>query len=261
LTGDTDAGRGGIVAVVLAGGRLSGAFARAAGTRWKAMAPVGDQPLVVRVVRALDAVPSVTGVYVPGPEGLSALLPAGAVWVPDAGSAIGNLLAALAAAGRGAGGVLVSGADLPAVTPEAVSAFLSAVPAGADVCLPLVEKAAFTRAFPGSPGIYVRLADGAFTAGGLLWARAEVLEQHEAICRALFGRRKSQLAMAALLGPRLVGRLLLGRLTVAEVEARVSALTGCACRAARGCAPELAYDVDTLFDLIDARRRFRRSLA
>jgi len=50
--------------------------------------------------------------------------------------------------------------------------------------------------------------------------------------------------MARLLGPLLVLRFLTRRLTVKQIESKAIELLGCTGGAVRGCAPELAFDID-----------------
>ena len=269
-------------AVVLAGGRLSGLFAWAAGTRVKALAPVCGVSVVARVLRALQETPGVVRIVVVGPEAVRdalATLPpappptidtpqspidnrrspiASPLWVPAGSSALENLcrgLDAVEAGGNGTRRVLVCGADTPLLTPLALADFLRRCPADADLCMPVVRKETFVRRFPGNLGIYVRLVEGAFSSGSQLLLRPRAVRENLPLLRSLHAARKSQLAMARLLGMDVVGKLVRGRLGVPELEARASALTRCRCRAVLDCAPELSYDIDVVLDLWDARRR------
>jgi hypothetical protein len=97
-------------------------------------------------------------------------------------------------------------------------------------------------------GIYVRLADGAFTSGGQMLVDPSAIERNAALLQRMFDRRKSQLAMSHALGPRFIARLIAGRLSVAELEERATELTGCVCRAVPDCDPLLAFDVDNVLD-------------
>jgi len=234
--------------VLLAGGRISGFFARAAGTRIKALVPVDGEPVVRRVARALAATERIGRVVAVGPDEVRDALGDLCLWQAETGSAPGNLRAGLERL-TGAARVLVCASDVAVLDPGALADFLRRAPAEADVCLPAVRKEAFVRTFPGDLGIYVRLADGAFTAGSECLIRPDVFARNEELFRRLFDRRKDQLAMAATLGRRLVWRLVTGRLTVAELETRLSELTGCRCRAVLDCRPELAFDLDSVLDL------------
>lgn len=244
-------------AVVLAGGRITGLFARVAGTRVKGLIRLGGQPLVTRAAAALRAAPEVGRVIVVGPEAVCAALPGGCDWCPEGDSALANLAAGLAALGEGGEGrVLVCGVDVPALEAAAVSDFLRRAPAEADLCMPVVRREAFRAAFPGEPGIYVQLTEGAFTAGSQLLLNGHVFRRNRPLLERFYALRKSQLAMARAFGWEVVRDLVRGRLSIAELERRASALTGCTCRAVPDCRPGLACDLDTVLDYYSARRRW-----
>jgi molybdopterin-guanine dinucleotide biosynthesis protein A len=237
-------------ALIMAGGRIDGAYARAAGTAVKGLVPVGGKPLVRWVAEALLATPGIARVGVVGPEAVRAAAGETCLWAAERGSAIDNLEAGLERLGPGgAGRVLLCGTDAPALAPEALEDFLQRAPVDADICLPAVRKEAFQAAFPRNSRIYVRLREGAFTGGSQYLARAAALLENLPLLRDLFSRRKSQLGMARTFGVGLAWRLLTGRLGIAEIEARASDLTGFRCRAVLDCRAGLAFDLDNLPDL------------
>jgi hypothetical protein len=64
----------------------------------------------------------------------------------------------------------------------------------------------------------------------------------------LFDARKSLVRMAAVLGPRLLLRFIMGRLRIEDIETRAHALLGVEARAVRDASPALCFDVDSLAD-------------
>ena len=245
---------GPVDAVVLAGGRISGAFARAAGTRVKALAPVGGAPLLSRLAAALRETPELGRVLVVGPEELRSALPDRVDWVPERRSGPDNVLAGLEALPPETGHVLLCASDLPTLTPDALSDFLRRAPLEADAVMPLVRYEAVRERFPGEVGYALRFREGRLTSGGMVLVRPDALLARLELARALFERRKNPLAMAAVLGWPFLRRLLTGRLSVHEVADRLSEMTGLRCAAVPECRPELAFDVDTLLDLRYANR-------
>ena len=246
-------------AIILAGGRISGAYARAAGTSVKALAPVGAVPLLQRVLEALRAAETVGRICVVGPECLRPLGAPGVVWQSESGTALANLRAGLERLGvDGSDRVLICASDLPFLGAASLNDFLRRAPEEADVALPVVRRETFTDAFPGNWGIYVRLSEGAFTAGSQLLVRPGALLENLPLVRRLFEQRKNQLGMARTLGAGMLWRLVTRRLTVSEIETRARALTGCHCAAVLDCRPELAFDVDNMLDLRYVERWFSR---
>lgn len=233
----------------MAGGRISGLFAWATGTTIKGLVPVAGEPLVLRVVRALQSTPGIRRVCVVGPEEVRGVLPAGVLWRREAGRVVQNLQAGTEELGISERRLLLCGVDLPVLTAEALADFLRRTPAEAEIAMPVVRKERFTSTFPGDLGIYVRLAEGSFTGGGQYLVDPARLLEVLPLLQRLFDSRKSQLAMTAVMGRAVVWKLIRHRLTVAELESRLSELTHCRCRAVMDCNPELAFDVDAWMDL------------
>ena len=240
-------------AVVLAGGALErDRFPGVGpGIRRKADLPILGRPMLWWTLRALRACPAVGQIVVVGdPElagaGLAAL---DACVVPEAGELDGNLRAGLDALGLDAARVLVLSGDLPLLTPAALEDLLRNAP-DADVVFPFVERREVERRFPGREFIFARTADGELTgcSAGLL-KPAAVREQWPWVERLLAARRYSPLRLALLLGLPLALKLLTRRLTVRDVERRLSTLLRLDGRGYRTPYPELAMDVDKESDL------------
>jgi len=237
-------------AIVLAGGRISGPYAEAAGTTVKALAVVRGEPVLRRVTAALQAASGIRRVCVVGPEAVRPVLTDGCLWEDETESALGNLLAGLERLGEAPSErALVCGSDVPALDAASVADFVARAPDTADIAMPLVRRESFLARFPGDPRPYVQLADGAYTSGSQFIVRPHALHANRPLLEALFQARKSQLGMVRLLGVGLTLRFLTRRLRIVDVEQRGSALTGCRCQAVGDCYPELAFDIDSLADL------------
>lgn len=237
-----------IPALVLAGGRIGGEYADAAGTPIKALAPVAGKPVIGAVLAALRQASGIGPICVVGPAEVRVVLDAGDLWEDDTGSAIGNLLAGirkLATPPR----LLLCGSDLPMVTAAALQDFLARAPANSEISLPLVRKQAYLDWFPGSENTFLRLKDGLFTAGSQFLIRPEPVLANRELIERFFNSRKSQAAMAMVIGLPTVAKFLAGRLSVREVEDKLTKLSGCRCKAVFDCRPELAFDIDSLPDL------------
>ena len=249
----------GVDALVMAGGRLNGAFPREAGADVKALASVGGAPILRVVVEALRGASHVRRVCVVGPEAVRAALPDWSdecIWQEERDSAVANMLAGFERLGvHEQSTVLLCGADVAALHAEAVDDLLARAAPEADVVLPVIRREAFDRHYPGNRSKYVRLAEGSFTAGSQFLVRPLVLLENLPLLENLFAGRKSQLRMTRTLGVGFVWKLLTRRLTVPELESRFSTLTGCHCRALLDCRPELAFDIDSVEDLRYLRRR------
>lgn len=253
-------------AVLPAGGRIAGSFAQEAGAEIKALISLHGLTLLERTIDALRATGRIARIVVIGPDELKnhaatraadvvlseaesgpANIFRGLQWLheqsasqPDGTQLNGAQLNGLQEAHR----VLVVTTDLPFLTPAAINGFLEACPATAEVCVPIIRREAFEARFPDCGGDYVRLRDGEWTMGCAFLLNSVALTRNRLHIERIFEARKSQLAMARLLGPLFIARFLCGRLQVAHIQARCESVLGCTGHAVLGCAPELAFDID-----------------
>lgn len=231
---------GGMEAIVLGGGEE--AWARKYGVRSKALVPYRGKPLAAWVLSAL-AEAGLSAIYVGENPGLA---PAPRLTLPDRGSLLENLEAALAHA---EGRVLVATADLPHLTPEAVRFVLERAPQAALV-YPIVPKEAVEARFPHTRRTYARLREGVFTGGNLLLLEKTLFYRALPLAKQAVALRKKPLALARLIGWDILLKLLLGRLSLGELEARASRILGVEARALLTPYPEVGVDVDREEELV-----------
>ena len=226
-------------AVVLAGGSPADPLAARFGVASKTLVPVHGRPMVEYTLESLRGAGVERIVYVGPPAGLD---PAPDVLVPDRGSLIANLEAGLAEADSQK--VVVASGDNPFITTEAVSWLLQNAP---DVALvyPIVPKEAVEKRWPGMRRTYARLRDGVFTGGNIIILDRELFERALPMARKIIELRKKPLALARLIGFGVLVKLLLGRLTIAELEARAEKLFGVPMKALITPYPEVGVDADS----------------
>ena len=256
----TAAGR--VTALVLAGRRGGGGadpMAAAAGVSHKALLPVAGVPMLLRVVSALRASPSVGRIVVcieapeetlAGLDGLDGVLPRAAAESPARSAA--------AALDEFGAPLLVTTADHALLTPAMVEHFVAAVPVGVAAAAALARSETVLAGFPGTRRTWLRFRDGAFSGCNLfLLAEAEGAARAVGFWRRVEAERKRPLAMARLLGPLTLLRFALGRLTL---RAALDALERrCSARLAAVEMPfaEAAVDVDKPADLALAEAALR----
>ncbi|MGC8967075.1 MAG: NTP transferase domain-containing protein [Thermus sp.] len=227
-------------AIVLGGGRE--AWAGKYGVRSKALVPYRGRPMAEWVLEALAGA-GLSAIYVGENPGLS---PPPRLTLPDQGSLLANLEAALA---QVEGRVLVATADLPHLTPEAVRFVLERAPEAALV-YPIVPKERVEARFPGNRRTYARLREGTFTGGNLLLLDKPLFFRALPLAKEVVALRKRPLALARRIGWDILLKLLLGRLSLGELEARARRLLGVEARALITPYPEVGVDVDREEDLV-----------
>lgn len=233
-----------ITAVVLAGGDRGDHLASGAGVATKALVPIHGRPMGSYVVTALEASRSVSEtIFVgPGSEGLAGrrlrAVPAGQRFAQSLALGLG---AALAVAPETP--MLVTTADVPWLTPEAVDRFVSAA-GDSELAYPIVPKQAALAAFPSHRRTFVRLKQGRFTGGNLMLLRPKLVGPLLELIDRLYLSRKNPIALAGLMGPGTLLALMFGRADLDRLERLASERLGGLVRAVVTQDACLAADVD-----------------
>jgi GTP:adenosylcobinamide-phosphate guanylyltransferase len=240
-------------AVVLAGG--DGAVIDP-DSRFKGLLTIAGKPMIEWVVEALKRSESVAevAVVVPTAEDLGGWVDMVDKLVISNGSFIENGLAGIRSFRDDRPALAVTG-DIPALTPEAIDDFVTrSLETGADFTYPLIPKEAMLEQFPGSERTYVKLVDGKVTGGNMMIVNPYLVEQNALLGQALFDTRKSAVQMARIIGFRFVAKLVLGRLDVPEVEAKLGEILGGTGAAVYTTYASIAADVDKPVDVEVAER-------
>ena len=240
-------------ALVLAGSRGGvDPVAVAAGVSDKALAEVGGATMLSRVVVALREA-----------RARRVVVAASSAAVADHAAALGAEVMAAAggpseSAARGLAEVgaplLVTTADHALLRPEWITAFLHAVPGGADMAVLLAERQAIECDAPPSRRTYLRFADGHWSGCNLFLLATPRAAVALDLWRQVEADRKSPWRIVGRIGPGLLLRYLLGRLTLAAALERLGAKAGVKAVAVPSASGLAAVDVDTAADLELVRR-------
>ncbi|MBV8116464.1 MAG: nucleotidyltransferase family protein [Candidatus Eremiobacteraeota bacterium] len=249
-------------AVVLAGGPADEVARRQPGVPNKAFIEIAGTTMVGRVLAALRNSPSVGRIAVVAPASVREHpgIALADELRPDGVRITESLRSGLA--GRIPNhDVLVVASDLPVLSVIAVDDFIARARAlDADLIYGCVERRVHAERFPDVPHTWARLRDGTFCGGGLVTIKPRALASLERFIERLGAARKHPLRLASLFGWDVLARYAIGRLTVAQAEARASRILGVRVRALISPYPETAVNVDRVSDialaetLIDAAR-------
>ncbi|NLG83628.1 MAG: NTP transferase domain-containing protein [Firmicutes bacterium] len=242
--------------IVLAGAKNDGPLRAVSQSPFEAGIAVGGRSLLDYVVGSLARVRGLDRVVVVGPpETLTPELRK-VVWriVSPGEGMVENLrrgLAALAPQDK----VLVITADIPLITPEAIEDFLARCrEREADVYYPVVERETIEARFPGAKRTYANLREGTFTGGNIILLSPAVFARHEKTIELAVALRKNTFGMARLLGLFCLFKLLLGRLSITEIERRVEKTMRFKGAAVVTPYAEIGIDVDKPSDLALVRK-------
>lgn len=117
--------------------------------------------------------------------------------------------------------------DLPFLTGAALDDFIArAEAAEADGVYAVVRKEACLREFPSLRRTFFHLKEGDFTGGNVSLVSVNLFPDCIEKMKEVFALRKNPLKLAAWLGPIFILKMLLHRLSLADVEKKVSELFG-----------------------------------
>lgn len=241
-------------ALVLAGGSSKGLEKE--GEQAKASIRIDKKSMLEYVIASLKNSNSVQRVAVVGPAALQEKLETDNVdiFLPAKGSLTKNMSLGLAEL-NSSGPVLITSSDIPLITPEAIDDFINRCEkVDADICYSVVDRERIEKFFPGVKRTYVTFREGTFTGGNVGLVNPEVVRENMELIEKAFGLRKSPVKLLRILGLRFVLKFILHRLTLGEVEQRVSLLLNSRGRAVITPYPQIGIDVDKMSDLELARR-------
>lgn len=244
-------------ALVLAGTRPGGdPLAAHAGVTHKALIDVGGQPMLARVLAALDAVPEVARIVVAidRPEVL-ARMPACNKPVASMPTATGPSATVMAAMEREGTPLLVTTADHALLRPEWVREFLAAPEGEADALVALARREAVLAAVPDTQRTWLRFSDDSYSGCNLFLLRTPAARGVVQLWQQMEAERKKPLSLLARLGIGHVLRYRLGWLSLAQALSRLGDLAGnVRIRPVILTDGRAAIDVDKPADLALARR-------
>jgi len=234
-------------ALVLAGSRPGGdPLAIHAGVSDKALLPIGGRTMLARVVEALRAA-GAAEIYVSASSNAVRDHAAALGAIPLAAAA-GPSASAREGLARAGAPLLLTTADHALLRPEWVRAFLDAAPA-CDVAALLARRPAVERDAPATRRTWLRFADGDWSGCNLFWLATPDADAALAMWQAVEADRKRPWRIVRRLGPGLLVRYLLGRLTLGDAVAALGVRAGTDARVVESPFGLAAVDVDKPADL------------
>lgn len=238
-------------AIILAGSKNSGPLKECSNENNEAMIKIGNKPMIRYVAEALFESRHISKVVIVGPEELKSVFPESAVTViaPEE-TAVQNLEKSLQYVNP-AYKTLVATCDIPLLTQNAVDEFiLMTTNKEVDLFYPVVPMEDINRILPDIKRTSVQLTEGTFTGGNLFVINPKAVCGCVSKVEQFVSFRKSPLKLCRLLGLKFVFKFLLKRLSISEIEKKVSELLGIKGKAVITHYPEIGVDVDKPSDFL-----------
>jgi len=245
-------------AIILAGGENSEHLSRFSSQSYEAMIEIAGKPMVTFVANALAATPEVERIFIMGPvtQLEHCVFPENVILLEGGQTITQTIQLGMKALGHERK-VLIVTADIPLLTPAAISDFLKQC-AGhqADLYYPIVSRDTNNQHYPGNKRTYVRFKDGTYTGGNLFLVNPIIVTQCLQVAEQFIDNRKKPFKLCCLLGWGFVLQFLVGTLSVSKVKERVADLLGITGAVIESSYPELGIDVDKPSDLELVRTTF-----
>lgn len=246
----------------MAGALNTGPLQKLSSAQYEAEIEIAGRPMLEYIVMALKKVSSIERIVVSGPESIMTEFCQSMIAqrVEPGDSMIDSLLNGLAVLNKNQP-VLVTTSDIPLITKEALEDFLANCRLrSGDVYYSFIAKELCEAKYPGVHRTYVKLREGVFTGGNVaLIAERAILENIEMLKKAA-ALRKKPLKLCSLLGWKCFLNLLVGKLTISEIEKRIAKAFNIKAVAIASQYPEIGIDVDKPGDLILARQILAESV-
>lgn len=242
-------------AIVLAGAPNKGLLRQISPAQYEAEIEIAGRPMLDYVVLALERVQAIDQIVIVGCESMLSNKINGErlIFIKPGSSVLESLengIRALTAKEP----VLVLTSDIPLITKEALEDFLIRChQQTGDIYYSFVPKTINDQKYPGVQRTYVRLKEGTFTGGNLVLLSPEIIHEKFTTLTKAIALRKRPIKLCGMLGWRYICKLLLGLLTIKEIEGRVAEVLRVKAVGIISPYPEVGIDVDKPSDLKLAR--------
>lgn len=243
-------------AIILAGQRTNGdPVAQAEGLPHKGLIEIAGKAMITRVVEALRHLTHLQGLYLLGdePQLLKKVENAGIKPLSTASSPALSVIKAIHEIGLEMP-LLVTTSDHPLLGPKMVDYFINHISADTDMAIGLAPAELVEKAYPGAIRTFYRFGDKRYCGCNLFLIACPEAERVIAFWRQMESMRKKPWRIAAKIGPGILIRYLFKRLTLEQLFAHMSKLTGARITPVILPFAEAAIDVDRLEDLVLVRK-------
>jgi len=238
-------------AFVLAGTKEKGPLEITTNVENKALIMIKDRPIIEYIIDALNNSENIDKILVVGPKDeLYPYIGKKVEEILDPGNSILENMEIGLNYFNSENNLLLLTSDIPLITSQAIDEFIEkCIEKEANIGYPIITKENIIRKYPETKRTYVKMKEGVFCGGNILFFKPEVFFQKKALIKELFDNRKIPWKYAKILGLKFILKFLFKTLTLDEIEKKVTKLVGCKSVAVMVSFPEIMIDLDKLSDL------------
>lgn len=247
-------------ALILAGTREKGSLEITENVENKALIMLDGRPMIDYIVDALNNSENIDKILVVGPKNeLQPYIGKKVDEIINPGNSILENMEIGLKFFNSAENLLFLTSDIPLITPEAIDEFLEiCTKRKAYIGYPIITKENIMKKYPETKRTYVKMKEGIFCGGNIVFFKPEVFFQKKKLIKELFDNRKATWKYVKILGLKFIFKFLFKTLTLKEVEKRVTDILGYNSIAAMISYPEIMIDLDKPSDLKLIRKFLER---
>ncbi len=238
--------------LILAGGRNEGKLKEYSPENHEALIKINNIPMIEYVISAVKAAQNTARVAVVGPKNdLEKSIDKNNIdkIIKSSNSIIDNIDKGIDEL-KPENYVFIVTSDIPLITSEIIDEFICYCrQKKADIYYPVISKQKNLEKFPDSGRTYVRLNEGTFTGGNIVVVKPHVLKESLEVLRKVMAWRKKPWKLGTILGFKFIIKLFFGKLSLQEIENRVSEIIGYKSLSLIIEYPEIGFDIDKPSDL------------
>ena len=238
-------------ALVLAGTKEKGPLEIAENVDNKALIMLDSRPMIDYIVDALNSSENIDRILVVGPKNeLHPYIGKKVDEILNPGNSIlGNMEIGLNFF-NSADNLLLLSSDIPLITSKAIDEFLEiCTKRKACIGYPIITKENIIKKYPETERTYVKMKEGIFCGGNIVFFKPEVFFQKKKLIKELFDNRKATWKYVKILGLKFILKFLFKTLTFKDIEKRISEIVGYKSIAVQITHPEIMIDLDKPSDL------------
>jgi len=247
-------------ALVVAGGKNDGALRKISDKKYESLIEIAGKPMVQHVIDAVKKVEEINDIVIVGPEELNDFTNNDYNIIIPKGRMINNIKRGIEALNN-QNHILIITSDIPLVTPEIIQEFIHRCKKEKkyDLFYPIISKEINLEKYPEVERTYVHLDEGVFTGGNLVLVSPTIIQGPLDWYNRILSLRKKPLKMSKMLGFKFIIKFIFRRLSITEVETRISEIIGHDCKALILEYPEIGFDVDKPSDLKMMREKYLKT--
>lgn len=245
--------------VILAGGETPEALTASLGAKSpgeRALIEINGRACIAYLLDSLQSVEQVETIAVVGkPSTLAVVqkLSSRVLRIEAKETLVDNILAGAKAVSSSQ--LVLCTVDIPLVTAQTWRDFLTRVEANnLEAAYPIVRGETVEKQFPQGKRTYATLTDGTFTGGNAFILPRAQLGDLKTVIDAAYRARKNPLAIARILGLGFVFKAMAKKLSILDLERKMSQVLKCRAGAVEMSDAAIAFDIDKPGDLQLAQR-------